>query len=119
PYFTSIEMGVEILGHLHLVVLPPSLHPDTGKLYTWDPAYNPFTMPAPAMAPDWLLHLVLDVHAKKSSGRARVGIHTREAADAVEDGVKPPEDGYAEGATKVPKGFIPPGPPTVSPPQST
>lgn len=55
PYVTTLAPGVEVLGLRHLVVLPPSLHPDTGAAYTWEAQMDPSTISPPALAPEWLL----------------------------------------------------------------
>jgi hypothetical protein len=96
PDATDIDMGVQALGHRHLVVLPPSLHPDTGQAYAWDAAHNLFTMPTPAPAPDWLRALTLETaqrHApKKKLGDARA---TSEASSCA----TPSGERDGEGAT--------------------
>ncbi len=49
--------GIEIKGTAGCqLVAPPSLHPDTGRLYCWDPAH-PLIEREIAPAPAWLLEL--------------------------------------------------------------
>ena len=54
-WLTPTTRDVEALGLGHLVILPPSIHPDTGCPYRWDERQNPVTMAHPAEAPQWLL----------------------------------------------------------------
>lgn len=50
----------------HQSVLPPSLHPDTGKPYTWinNPLQNP-----PAQAPEWLIELCENWHSERAGAK--------------------------------------------------
>ena len=50
--------AVERLCDNSLIVAPPSLHPKTGRRYQYlDKAHSPYTLPMPATAASWLLHL--------------------------------------------------------------
>jgi len=52
-----IGNGLDVLGRGAQVILPPSIHPDTGNPYTWEPDYGPGDI-APQQAPEWLLKMV-------------------------------------------------------------
>jgi bifunctional DNA primase/polymerase-like protein len=120
PEATDIDQGVQVLGHRHLVVLPPSLHPDTGKAYAWDEVTNPFTMPTPAPAPDWLIALTLETaqrHAPKKKWGDTRAMRAAEIAPEHHEfggewGSRPPGDNcIAAGEPGVP----PPRPTSGSP----
>jgi hypothetical protein len=59
PYVTTLAPGVEVLGFQHEVLLPPSIHPATGKPYVWDDTLSPCEGCPEAPAPDWLIAEVL------------------------------------------------------------
>jgi len=72
PYATDIEQGVQVLGEGHYVVLPPSIHPDTGQPYTWDADDSPCNFLLEAAAPGWLIELVLTTskrHTTRTTAR--------------------------------------------------
>lgn len=46
--------GLDIRGEGGQVVAPPSIHPETGRAYTWDPAHHPDKTPLAPM-PLWML----------------------------------------------------------------
>jgi hypothetical protein len=56
---------VEILGDNHIVVVPPSIHPDRKTRYEFAPGCGPRDIPRPAPIPGWLIAL-----ASCSLGRA-------------------------------------------------
>ncbi|HEY8414252.1 MAG TPA: bifunctional DNA primase/polymerase, partial [Thermaerobacter sp.] len=49
---------LEILSDGRQMVLPPSVHPDTGREYAWVPGRDPWTFGPPAPVPQWLIQLV-------------------------------------------------------------
>jgi hypothetical protein len=102
PTITNLDQGVQILGPGHLLVVPPSLHPDTGEAYQWDAACNPFTLPVPAATPAWLLSLILDAPTKKSFKR------THGKSMEQQHGSRERGEGYAGESTKVPRDLKPP-----------
>jgi hypothetical protein len=51
------HQAIELLGCGRLAMAPPSLHPATGKPYTWHPGRCPLTLPEPAPLPAWVLDL--------------------------------------------------------------
>lgn len=116
PEATGLDQGVQILGPRHLVVLPPSLHPNTGQAYTWNETSNPFTMPTPTPAPAWLIALTLETatrHApKKKLGDAPALTAATTGAQPQErrgsERGKPPGECYAGESTKVPRPVPPP-----------
>jgi Bifunctional DNA primase/polymerase, N-terminal len=63
PACTDLAPGVQVLGAPHNVLVPPSIHPDTGQPYTWDETLSPFAGCPEAEAPAWLLAEVMK-HAK-------------------------------------------------------
>jgi len=58
--------GVEILGEGHIVVIPPSVHPDTGTLYQWDEDFSPpYIHPEDlSLLPQPLLNIVINRETK-------------------------------------------------------
>ena len=60
---SGILPGVDIRGDGGQVVAPPSVHPETHKLYEWD-GLDPITKQPLAEAPQWLL----DILAPKAEG---------------------------------------------------
>ena len=52
-----VGQGIDVQGHGSYIILPPSIHPDTGKAYAWDVVDGPDDI-APQDAPDWLLALL-------------------------------------------------------------
>lgn len=50
-------LNIEIIGDNKLIVAPPSIHPRTGKPYTWSLEYGPKTLPFPGIMPDWIINL--------------------------------------------------------------
>ena len=61
--------GVEVKAWHSFVVLPPSVHPDTGKTYEWDGIAEVENTPI-LLAPDWLIQIVKQggLQAKSLSG---------------------------------------------------
>ncbi|MEG4372990.1 bifunctional DNA primase/polymerase [Microcoleus sp. B4b_D2] len=53
----------------HQSVLPPSIHPDTGKPYLW--INNPLQSP-PLQAPEWLVELCESQQSKKANDNSRI-----------------------------------------------
>lgn len=49
----SVAANVDVKTHSGYTVLPPSIHPDTGRPYRWDDPSTPITTPPP-----WLAHLL-------------------------------------------------------------
>ena len=85
PYATDIEQGVQILGEGHYVVLPPSIHPDTGEAYTWDTDESPCNFLLEAPAPDWLIDLTLTMstrHPKRTTARREEKTKTGASGEA-------------------------------------
>jgi hypothetical protein len=82
PYASTVARGVQVLGPRHCVVMPPSVHPDTGYAYTWDREHNHDTMPL-AEAPAWLLELV-----QAQSPRPRPSSHGGSFAPTPGNGVQ-------------------------------
>jgi hypothetical protein len=54
----SLGPGIDVQGFGSYIILPPSLHPDTGRPYLWDVVDGPEDL-MPQPAPDWLLALVM------------------------------------------------------------
>ncbi len=52
-----IAAGIDVRGDGGQIVVAPTIHPDTGRLYAWEHGYAPGER-AVAEAPDWLLVLV-------------------------------------------------------------
>jgi hypothetical protein len=53
----TLGPGVDVKAAGGYVVVPPSIHPDTGRPYRWLPARDPWSVPLPE-APAWLLDLL-------------------------------------------------------------
>lgn len=63
----SIGHGLDVKTHSGYTVLPPSIHPDTGRAYRWDDVAFPIVAPAP-----WLTHLLRQAPAApKPTSRPR------------------------------------------------
>jgi len=67
---TRLAPGIDVRGAGGQIVVAPTVHPDTGALYEWRNGRAPWETP-PAMAPDWLLDLVLDAQAEHLLGDAK------------------------------------------------
>ena len=62
PYCTNLAgEAVQLLGAGHLVVAPPSLHPDTGRPYAWEPGLAPWEGVPLAPLPRWLQDLAMHI----------------------------------------------------------
>lgn len=48
---------IELLADKRLVMVPPSIHPKTGRMYQWHRGYSPEEMRRPAPIPAWLIEL--------------------------------------------------------------
>ena len=53
----TIGQGIDVQGRGSYIIVPPSIHPDTGKPYLWDVVDGPDDI-EPQPAPDWLLALL-------------------------------------------------------------
>ena len=53
----NIGDGIDVQGPGSYVIVPPSIHPETGRRYLWDAAYGPESM-TPQPAPSWLEALI-------------------------------------------------------------
>lgn len=53
----KIGDGIDVQGVGSYVIVPPSIHPETGKRYVWDAAYGPDSI-TPQPAPAWLEDLI-------------------------------------------------------------
>jgi hypothetical protein len=69
----SIGQGIDVQGRGSYIILPPSLHPDTGRTYLWDIVDGPDDI-TPQPAPDWLLTLVRQAAGARSSPDATAPI---------------------------------------------
>jgi hypothetical protein len=49
----SVGTGLDVKTHAGYTVLPPSIHPDSGRPYRWDDPTAPINA-----APEWLIHLL-------------------------------------------------------------
>ena len=83
----DIGQGIDVQGLGSYIILPPSIHPDTGKPYLWDVVDGPDDID-PQPAPDWLLALLTAPAPRQTAPqRARAADHprrhTRQHADAV------------------------------------
>jgi putative DNA primase/helicase len=54
----TLPPGIDVKGVGGYVMVPPSIHPDTGQPYCWEAGFAPAGLPLVA-APDWLLALLL------------------------------------------------------------
>jgi len=55
-----------LLGDGQQTVIPPSTHA-SGRKYEWVPGRSPFEMPEPAVAPQWMLDLMMDKRATEKA----------------------------------------------------
>ena len=53
----DIGQGIDVQGRGSYIIVPPSIHPDTGRPYLWDVVDGPDDI-EPQPAPDWLLALL-------------------------------------------------------------
>jgi len=90
--------GVEIRGNRHQSAIPPSIHPDTGKPYTWRQA--PRSMADIPAAPTWLVGLIRE-HVAPTTAR-RSPSKVRKPTKPVQPAPTPPDP-------------LPPTPTTTSP----
>jgi len=58
--------GIDVQGLGSQIILPPSIHPETGTTYAWDIQDGPDDI-MPQEAPAWLLALVTTLHAPTQS----------------------------------------------------
>ena len=72
--FWTPAPGLEVRGVDHQTLLPPSIHPDTGREYVWLDARRP------APAPRWLLAPAKRKWPIVPEGEALVPLHQRHAA---------------------------------------
>ena len=78
----KLGRGLDVRGEGGYVVAPPSIHPETGRAYTWE---NPPDETVLARLPRWLEELL----AEQSNGRARPVSEWRElAANGATEGAR-------------------------------
>jgi putative DNA primase/helicase len=53
----GLPAGIDVRGWNGYLVLPPSIHPDTGRAYQWEDGYSPFDV-EPRDLPVWLAELL-------------------------------------------------------------
>jgi hypothetical protein len=63
-YANGARDGLELRSGLQQVVAPPSVHPETGRLYRWLPGHEPWTLPLSEIPEPLLAHF-----AEKQGGR--------------------------------------------------
>jgi hypothetical protein len=80
----KIAPGIDVRGEGGQIVVPPSVHPDTGEFYRWGEGRAPWET-APAMAPDWLIEM-----ARRAQEEQSVVINDRTATPRP---ARPPEEG--------------------------
>jgi predicted P-loop ATPase len=61
--------GLDVQNEGHYCLLPPSIHPDTGNRYVWEPDYSP-DCGEPANLPEWLVALMTAVQEEEGKRRA-------------------------------------------------
>src|SRR5262249_2944523 len=68
PGKITLGPGLDVQNLGHYVILPPSVHPDTGKRYLWEPDFSPDVC-APAPTPEWLVALIIQAqkHTKHTA----------------------------------------------------
>jgi hypothetical protein len=64
-----VGQGIDVQGLGSYIILPPSIHPDTGKAYAWDVVDGPDDID-PQPAPDWLLALLTAPAGSGQNSRA-------------------------------------------------
>jgi hypothetical protein len=64
----AIAPGLEIKGDGGQVVLPPSIHPDTGREYVWEASSSICDVEI-VEAPEWLINLITATPAKTKRGQ--------------------------------------------------
>lgn len=69
--------GLDVRAEGGQIVAPPSIHPNTHKVYAWELDDNPMEGCAPQDAPDWLLDL-LKTEPRPVEPRADVGEQVRD-----------------------------------------
>jgi len=62
----KIGDGLDVQGTGSYIIVPPSIHPDTGRAYCWDLVDGPADI-MPQDAPEWLLALVTTAQASPQS----------------------------------------------------
>ena len=70
---SKLGAGLDIRSDGGQVVIPPSIHPETGRAYEWEPGHHPdkvLLAPVPAWIVDKLTHASTDTSAKR--GRPRL-----------------------------------------------
>jgi hypothetical protein len=82
---TKIAPGIDVRGEGGQIVVPPSVHPETGEFYRWGEGRAPWET-APAMAPAWLIEL-----AKRQQDEQAAVIN--DPAAVRRKAVRPPEEG--------------------------
>ena len=57
---SAFQPGLDYRGNGGYVIVPPSIHPETGKPYNWVEGKNPSKMTVMAQLPEWLHRLMLE-----------------------------------------------------------
>jgi len=56
--------GLDVQNEGHYIVVPPSIHPDTGRRYMWESDFGPDDCP-PQPTPEWLEELIFEAASKR------------------------------------------------------